>query len=48
MPKIPKEVREHMARMGAKGGKATGQRKARPASHYAAMVKARKRKARLP
>lgn len=33
-----------MAEIGSKGGKAKGKRKARPAAHYAAMVKARKAK----
>jgi hypothetical protein len=48
MPKrsAPSPVSEYMATIGSKGGKATGQRKARPPEHYAKMVKARKRKSK--
>lgn len=37
-------VKEYLATIGSKGGKATGQRKARSPEHYAKMVKARKAK----
>jgi hypothetical protein len=46
--RTPKEVREYLASIGAKGGqkggKAKGKRKARSPEHYAKMVKARKAK----
>jgi len=41
MSKPPRPVSEYMASIGAKGGRARGKRKARPAAHYAKMVKAR-------
>ncbi len=37
-------VKEYLAAIGSKGGKATGQRKARPPEHYAKMAAARKAK----
>jgi hypothetical protein len=47
MKRTPKEVREYLASIGSKGGKATGKRKARSPEHYAKMVAARKRKNEL-
>jgi hypothetical protein len=39
-----KSVREYLARIGKKGGEATGDRKRRSPEHYAKMVAARKQK----
>jgi hypothetical protein len=37
--KAPKELREYLAKIGAKGGKADGERKARDPEHYARLAK---------
>jgi hypothetical protein len=42
-----KEVREYLASIGSKGGKAKGKQKARSPEHYAKMVAARKAKRAL-
>jgi hypothetical protein len=44
MTRTPKEVREYLASIGSKGGKAKGKRKARSPEHYRKMVEARKKK----
>jgi hypothetical protein len=39
------KVKEYLAEIGSRGGKAKGKRKARSPEHYAKMVAARKKKA---
>lgn len=42
-----KELREHLARLGKKGGEATGERKVRGDSEYYKRISAKAAKARL-
>ena len=42
--KLPKDISEYLRTIGAKGGKATGSRKARSPEHYRKMAKARRKK----
>jgi hypothetical protein len=44
--KVPKALRAYMAALGSKGGKATGERKARDPAHYKKLADMRRAKAK--
>lgn len=41
---IPAEAKAYLAKIGSKGGQATGKRKARPAAHYKRLADMRRAK----